>query len=398
LDKQFDEKKSQLLKNLTFSNNNTINNEEEEKFKEELLSNHNYLKAEEEKKFEVEKSQKLKFLEDGFDKKFKKDCDEIKKQINKKIVENTNIKKKQNETLKDKIKILESQTEDIKIKISKAKEDQEKAIAMQSNSYGEELAKEEADAKQALAEFKMKKESDFKLRKQKLIADYDKKIHDIHRKQMSEECNQLSQVEINDINNDFKDKKQRIILENEEKINRTKDEIVDYYNNLLIDEKSKMQISLQNAINSLKENSDTIKQHFQSQIEIYNFEQELSMFSQIPYKISELTNKNNEMFSNLSNFNKLIFEKVFRELENNKDFGKIKNKNKIYKNIFEYFSNLIFQIVLDYSINDNKDLRELLDVLIDRITSNMDKLLASFPVDKRVQLSIEIKDTNIFIN
>lgn len=386
------------MKNITFSNNNTINTEEEEKFKEEALNKHNKLIAEEENDFELEKTKRLKLLEENYEKKLKKESEDSKSLINTNKTESIAKKKKQNELLNERIKSLENQVEQIKTKINKKNEEQEKAIAAQVNTHEEDLAKEEEEGKKSLSEFKLKKENEYKIKKQNLIAEYDHKISEIQRKHLFEENNKLSQSEINEINNAFKDKKQSLILENEEKINRARDEIVDYYSKLLNEEKLKMQTSLQDAVNSLRNDYQSIKEFYQIQNEIYNIENEISVFSQVPNRIMELTSKNNEMFLNLSNFNKLIFEKLYRELENNKEFCKLKSKEKIYKMIFEYFSSLIFKIVLEYSIMENKEYTELLDKLIERVTGNMDKILLSFPIHKRVQLSLELKDTNCFGN
>jgi len=401
LDKQFDEKKNTLLKNITFSKHNTINTEdEEEKFKEEALHKHNTLISEEESKFQSERAQSLKELEEKYQKRLKKECEELKNKINIKTAEGSAKKKTQNELLKEKIKFLENQTNEIKAKVSKKKvEEQERALAAaQANNHEEDLAKAEAEAKHSLREFTLKKENEFKLKKQALINDYDTKILEMQRNHFTEETNQLSQSEINEVNHDFKDKKQSLLLDNEERINRAKDEIIDFYSKLLNEEKLKMQTSLQDAIDSLRIDYQNIQEYYQNQLDIYSIENEISVFCQVPNKIMELTSKNNEMFLNLSNFNKLIFDKLYKELENNKEFSKLKNKEKIYKMVFEYFSTLIFHIILEYSINENKELKELLDKLIDRIAVNMDKILFNFPVDRRVQLSIELKDTNCFGN
>ncbi len=398
LDKHFDEKKNQLLKYLQISNSNTIINEEEEKFKEDVLKNNNFLKLEEDKKIELEKSQKLQFLEDEYNKKYRKECKDINIQINKKIAESKENKKYKNYILEENIKKIETEIEQIKIKLNKTKEDQEKYIANQYNNYGDELEKEEIISKRSLQEFKIKKENELNIKKQNIIIEYDKKISESNRQINYINNIQLTENEVNEINYEFKDKKQTLIFENEEKFNRAKDEIIQYYNKLFNDERVKVQESSQIIINSLLENTENIKEYFQNQINIYNIENEISLFSQIPNKIIRLNDINNEMFYNLSNFHKLIFQKLFKELENNKDFVKIKNKEKIYRLIYEYFTSIILRIILQYSIKENKEIKELLDILIDKFTINMDKILTIFQIDKRVQLSIEIKETNLLEN
>ena len=131
---------------------------------------------------------------------------------------------------------------------------------------------------------------------------------------------------------------------------------------------------------------------------MYDIEYEMSTLNKIPGKINEFTNKNNEIFANLSIFNKLIFEKIYKELENNQDFARFCQKEKIYKVIFEYFSSVLFQIILEYSIDENRENQQMLDKLIDKVTFNLDNVLNFFPADKRIQLNLEIKEPNLMNN
>jgi hypothetical protein len=292
---------------------------------------------------------------------------------------------------------LENDVDNLKKEIDKEKNKSKISMGENSNDYYEEIYLAEEEIKKNLKFFLQNYENKHKEKIEKIEQDYQIKLNDLNKK-TNEKTNSLSQNEIDFINNDFKSKKESLIMENQEKIQKSKEELTAYFNNLLNDEKNEMQISINSHVNSLKENLNIIKNFYLSKIQMYDIEYEMSTLNKIPGKINEFTNKNNEIFGNLSIFNKLIFEKIYKELENNNEISRIYQKEKIYKIVFEYFSSILLQIILEYSIDENRENQQILDKLLNKVTFNLDNVLSFFPADKRIQLNLEIKEPNLMNN
>jgi hypothetical protein len=397
LDKILETKKKEILKRLKSPNSPRENPQEEEDIKKEFDNIYEAKVLEEDSKFEDELKERKEILRENYQKEYIKKEEDLKNEIDKKILYSIEIKKNKNENLRKIITQLENEIDNLKKETDKEKNKSKNYIGENSNNYDEEISLAEEEIKKNLKFFLLNYENKHKQKIEKIDQEYQIRLNDLNQN-TNQNTNSLSQNDIDLINNDFKTKKESLIMENQEKIKKSKDELIAYFDNLLNEEKNEMQISINSYVNSLKENLNIIKSFYLSKIQMYDIEYEISTFNKIPGKINEFTNKINEIFGNLSTFNKLIFEKIYKELENNNEISRVYQKEKIYKIIFEYFSSILLQIILEYSIDENRENQQILDKLINKVTFNLDNVLNFFPVDKRIQLNLEIKEPNLMNN
>jgi len=136
------------------------------------------------------------------------------------------------------------------------------------------------------------------------------------------------------------------------------------------------------------------KNMYDSQKAYFTTEQKLIVCSNLITKLKSTFENKNSIFKNLVDHINYSLKKKLKEIENNPNINSLSNKELIINKLGETLNVILYGYIYEYLIQDLGADKELFNNELEELVPKIEKIISSFNIDKKVQLSMLICNPN----